>query len=303
MAELPIVFTRAEALALGVTRGRLAGPRFRQVFTNVYTQSCTPSDLRVRTRAALHLAPPGAVAARHTAAALIGGVVPPTDDIQLSLPSGRLRVAGIDARRGRVEVRALARGIPVTSAEETFVALADHLGLLDLVVLGDSLVAVGRTTSAALVRAAERGPSHHSLRLRRAAGLVRAGVDSPMESRLRLLLVLAGLPEPVVNHTEYDDRGLVRRRFDLSYPALRVAVEYDGRQHAESRKQWEHDIARREGLDLDGWRLVVVLAKGIYREPGHTLDRVVRAIRDGGGDALVTSEEWRRHFGPSAAGA
>ena len=34
---------------------------------------------------------------------------------------------------------------------------------------------------------------------RRAASLAREGVDSPQETRLRLLLVLAGLPEPRVN--------------------------------------------------------------------------------------------------------
>ena len=35
--------------------------------------------------------------------------------------------------------------------------------------------------------------------LGRAAALVRERVDSPRESRLRLCLVLAGLPEPEVN--------------------------------------------------------------------------------------------------------
>ena len=125
---------------------------------------------------------------------------------------------------------------------------------------------------------------------------MRSGVDSPMESRLRMLLVLAGPPEPVVNHIEYDDLGHWRRRFDLSYPQFRIAIEYDGRQHAETRVQWEHDVERREGLDEDDWRVVVVLSKGIYREPDRTLDRVERAMRKTGMPIPPRSKEWTEHF-------
>jgi hypothetical protein len=59
-----------------------------------------------------------------------------------------------------------------------------------------------------------------------------------MESRLRMLLVLAGLPEPTVNHIVRDDRGNWVRRFDLAYPDLRIAIEYDGRHHIERQEQW-----------------------------------------------------------------
>jgi hypothetical protein len=41
--------------------------------------------------------------------------------------------------------------------------------------------------------------------------IARNGVDSPMESRLCMLLVLAGLPEPFVNHALRDETtGRVR---------------------------------------------------------------------------------------------
>ena len=86
------------------------------------------------------------------------------------------------------------------------------------------------------------------------------------------------------------------RRYDLSYPEHRLAIEYDGRQHSESQRQWERDVERREELDRDGWRIVVVLSKGIYREPGRTLERVVGAMVSCGLRAGVTSDEWRLHF-------
>lgn len=293
----PVTFlTRASARERGITEGQLRGPRWVRLFNDLYLPASVEVTDEVRARAALTLAPEGAMVSRHTAASLLGGVVPHTADVHLTLPSGRLRVAGIDARRGTGRAARIRR-VPITSAEATFVGLADDLTLVDLVVLGDSLVKAGRCLPASLGDAASgTSRSVAQKRLRRAASLVRAEVDSPMESRLRLLLVLAGLPEPVVNHVEYDDLGHWRRRFDLAYPAHRLAIEYDGRQHADSTRQWERDVERREELDSDGWRLVVVLAKGIYREPARTLERVQSAMVSLGLPGRVTSEEWKQHF-------
>ena len=297
MPCLPVVFTRAQAHRAGLSDRVLQGPRVQRIFRGVYAGADEVLDVRLRARAALLIAPSGAVAARQTAAVLLGGVVPTDTRIHLRLPSGRMRVPGIvDRCRSGPWSPARIGGVPVTAAEDTFLDLVAELGLVDLVVLGDALVRRKRTTPVALVAAAARVSGQHAAVARRAAGLVRAGVDSPMESRLRMLLVLAGLPEPVVNHIEYDDWGRWVRRYDLSFPEQRLAIEYDGRQHAESQRQWERDVDRREELDLDGWRIVVVLAKGIYREPGRTLDRVVAAMRAAGVRGSIRSTEWRLHF-------
>jgi len=170
--------------------------------------------------------------------------------------------------------------------------------LVDLVVLGDSLVAKRRTTTQQIVAAANAWKGKGSRLARRAADLVRAGVDSPMETRLRMLMVLAGLPEPVVNHIEYDAKGAWAKRFDLSYPDLLLIIEYDGRQHAEDDRQWGRDIERREQLDTDGWRLIVVRSAGIYTEPGTTLERIMDAMRERGAFRLprTLNREWERYF-------
>jgi hypothetical protein len=88
-----------------------------------------------------------------------------------------------------------------------------------------------------------------------------------METRLRMLIVLAGLPEPAVNLILRDELGAPIRRYDLPYRASRTAVEYDGRHHIERKSQWESDIERREAIDSDNHRLLVVIARGIYVEP------------------------------------
>lgn len=289
-------FTTARARELGISAGELRGPGYRRLFSRVHVRTGVVVDTRLRAVAALTIAPKGAVVARQTAAVLMGGVVPHSTDLQLALPSGRLRVPGIDARRSAHPSHARMGGVLVTTAEVTFTDLAGELSLVDLVVLGDSLVKAGRTSPEALVSAAVPVRGVRGRLARRATALVRSGVDSPMESRLRMLLVLAGLPEPVVNHVEHADDGRWLRRFDLSFPEHRLAIEYDGRQHAESSKQWQRDVERREELDTDGWRIVVVLAKGVYREPRRTLERVEAAMRSCGLGAQVSSDEWRLHF-------
>jgi very-short-patch-repair endonuclease len=130
---------------------------------------------------------------------------------------------------------------------------------------------------------------------RDAAAYVRANVDSPMESRLRMLIVLAELPEPEVNRTvRYPDGTM---KLDLSYPGVRLAVEYDGRQHLGDVEQWERDPVRRDDLEHHGWRVLVVTARGIYREPGRTVTRIWRALRDRGFPRLRRAQDgWRPHF-------
>jgi hypothetical protein len=178
-----------------------------------------------------------------------------------------------------------------------FVHLAGRLDLVDLVVLGDAMVKVLGILPATLVRYCETSDRQHAWRAHRAALLVREGVDSPMESRLRMLLVLAGLPEPTVNYREYDEHGNVIRRYDLSYPQLKLIIEYDGRQHAESEQQWDHDIDRREDLDDDGWRILIVRSKDIYRRPSRTIERVRRQlVARGWPDKIVVRPDWREHF-------
>lgn len=54
-----------------------------------------------------------------------------------------------------------------------------------------------------------------------------------MESRLRMLLVLAGFAEPQVNFILRDLAGDWSRRFDLCYRALKLIIEYDGEQHGD----------------------------------------------------------------------
>ncbi|MEP6629546.1 MAG: hypothetical protein ABJA89_03705 [Lapillicoccus sp.] len=240
------------------------------------------------------------MASHHTAALLWGGSVPTTSAIHLRIPRGEtFRVDGVVAHRGSgADHVRWHRGLPLTSPETTFCDLAATLDLVQLVVLGDRLVRRQVTSTARLVDYAHQWSGRGGGTARRAAALVRAGVDSPPESRLRLLVVLAGLPEPEVNHIIRDPHtGEWLRRFELGYPELRIAVEYEGRHHRDDEDVWAADIDRREDLDRRTWRVVQVISSGLDEHPLRTLQRVEQARADRGAPPLrAFSEEWRRYF-------
>lgn len=294
-------FNRADARRAGIPVKQLTTKRFRKLFHDLYVSADLAITPAVLAAAALRISPLGSHASHFTAAQIWGGVVPDQPLTHVSSPHRRTRserrgVGSHETRRGSQVV--IFQQLRVSSPEQTFIDLATELNLVDLVVLGDSLVAKRRTTTKEIVEAANAWQGRGSRLARRAAHLVRAGVDSPMETRLRMLMVLAGLPEPVVNHIEYGSNGAWAKRFDLCYPDLLLIIEYDGRQHAEDDRQWGRDIERREELDTDGWRLIVVRSAGIYTEPGRTLERIMDAMRERGARRLprTLNREWERHF-------
>jgi very-short-patch-repair endonuclease len=98
-----------------------------------------------------------------------------------------------------------------------------------------------------------------------------------METRLRLLLVRAGLPAPCVNRDVVED-GAWLARPDLSYPLQRIAIEYEGDHHRTDRRQWKRDKARRRLLEDHGWLVIEVIDDDVYKTPELTVARV-RAAR------------------------
>lgn len=298
-------FTRADARAHGITDAELRGPRYQRLFHDVYAAADLLVTPLLMAQAALRISPAGSHASHHTAAAIWRACPPDQAATHVTVPYGtsRPRRRGIKGHEPDRVVEVVSRyGVLLSSPAQTFLDLAAVISLVDLVVVGDSLVRETGVTPAQLVAAADRWAGDGARLARRAARLVRHGVDSPMETRLRMLIVLAGLSEPKVNMILRRPDGSWRMRFDLGYPRLKLIVEYDGRQHAEDDGQWDHDIDRREELDRLGWRIIVVRSKGIYVEPERTLARVLAALRDRGATGLPCrlSTEWRQYF-PSRA--
>ena len=296
-----IVLTRAKARALGIPLSDLLGPGFTRLFHDTYVGSNQLITLRVRARTIMKRLPAATHVSHHTAVRLWGGVAPDSADIHVSMLSRetRCRRAGVAAHLGAASVQTTScDGVPTSTPMQAFLDLASvGVGLVDLVIAGDSLVKANGLDPQKFVAAADAYRGRNARRARRAASLMRAGVDSPMETRLRMLIVLAGLPEPQVNVIVRIAGGKWRWRFDLCYPEYKLIIEYDGRQHAYDAGQWSHDLERREWLDQDGWRVLVVISDGIYGDPLRTLQRVRSALEERGARVPKSfKQEWSRHF-------
>lgn len=156
----------------------------------------------------------------------------------------------------------------------------------DLVAAADFLVSGDRpwATVDDLRREIEiMGDVRHGL-LRSALGAVRGGVRSPRETRLRLMLVRAGLPEPAIGWNLYDANGTFVAELDMAYVRYRVAPEYDGRVHAFDDRQFAKDADRWDAIRGQGWDHVRVLNHHMQ----HGGSAAVRKV----GDALLRAG-WR----------
>jgi hypothetical protein len=140
---------------------------------------------------------------------------------------------------------------------------------------------------------------HHGAgvrKARRACALSRLGSESPRESYVRGMLELAGMP-PLECNLSYGDESQFLARVDLSWRTWKIAIEYDGRQHALSMAQRERDIHRRELMERLGWTFIIVTAAQL-RRPRAIVIRVREALRRRQGWAPLPdfSTEWSALF-------
>jgi len=278
----------------------LDGPRFRRILHGIVVEAGVPDTARLRAEAVLVCFFEDAFVSHTTAARLwqVPVNMPPGEHVTVAETGHRLRRRGVTTHVRPGARPVLVEGLKASSLTDLFVELAEVLPLVELVVVGDWMVRRHKVHPRALRDAARHAPGRHGDLARRAAAYVRRRVDSPMETRLRMLIVLAGLPEPEINLEIRTEDGEVVRRYDLSWPGVRVIVEYDGRAHVERIEQWESDLKRREAIDDSEWRILVVVASGIYRDPERTLARVHRVLLQRGlpGVPLRLGHDWRPHF-------
>jgi hypothetical protein len=182
--------------------------------------------------------PAGAAFSGRTAIWLHGLDSVSCDPIEVTIPKkfGRSRCPGASVYRANLagEEIVLRRGVPTTSALRTVVDLGGRDPLTEGVVVADQFLYARQVSIAGLRTYVEQHPGAKGIaRLRRVVDLAEPKCESPMETRLRMLLMLAGLPRPEVQVSIYDDEGDLLGRPDLLYRVQRLAIEYDGGNHRE----------------------------------------------------------------------
>jgi hypothetical protein len=192
-------FTASDASPLGVTRRQLRGAAYRRLGSGLYRWVGLKESPQLLLCAVARRLPAGAAFSGWTAAWLHGLDVSPCDPIEVTIPEliGTRRRAGASVSRAALssEEIVLRRGLPTTSALRTVVDLAARSPLTEGVVAADMFLHEGRVSMADLrAHIAEHPGAKGIARLRRAVELAEPKAESPIETRLRMLLLLAGLP-------------------------------------------------------------------------------------------------------------
>ena len=273
-------FTFVEAQRAGLTRRQLQGSSWRRIGFGQYVWAGIQDDVELllaSIHSRLHM---GAAFSGRTAAWLHGRDFPPCDPVEVTVPTdiGISRLAGVSLHRAALIGADLVvlRGLRTTSALRTVFNLGCRPPLTE------GVVAVDMALHNGLVRLPELRAwtaTHARLKGTRQFGRVVAKAEplaaSPMETRLRMLLVLAGLPRPEAQASLHDDKGRFLGRVDLYYPAHRLAIEYDGGTH---RTRLVEDNRRQNLLLNADFRLLRFTFADIRETPALVVDQVKRAL-------------------------
>lgn len=274
-------FTVAEARRAGLEPWQLRSKSWRRVGPALYVPSAAPEGPGLALAAALPRMPPNSAFSGYTAAWLHGLDVPPCDPIEITVP----RSSGVSVRTGLSVSRAgldesevvVRQGVLATSILRTLVDIGLQRDLVEAVVVTDMALHQGLTTCAEIQAAVEACPPRRNIRrLRRVVALAEAKAESPMETRLRLLLVLAGIPGPLLQVDLHDERGLFVGRADLYYPDRRLAIEYDGGIH---RTSLVADNRRQNLMLQAGYQLLRFTAADVLGSPAAVVAQVRTALK------------------------
>ena len=285
------------AAATGVESGVLRGPGVRRIGQGLFlAASCDPT-YQALAAAYLRVLPAEVTAVDGVSALRLWGV-----EVGTERPYRYVTTAKHHSTRPEVRVRRTSQLPPcqhsVLLPLPALVAARRDLDLLGLVIAGDWLIRAGWATLSEVQAALAAAEGRDCRRARRAAELVREGSESPRETRLRLLMVLAGLPEPECNVELGDERGFIAR-VDLYLRAWRVAGEYEGDQHRTDPDTYGKDLRRYERIVAFGV-LPVRVAKAHLKRPRDVVMRIYDALVSRGynGPSPVFGPEWCDAFEP-----
>jgi len=254
------LISRAQALGAGMSSSgisrRLAAGTWALERPNAYRVVAAPGTWEQRIFA-LHLSHSGAVISHRSAGRLHGLL--DGDSLEVTVAgSGRPRWADVTVHRVSVMARSsvtTVAGVPVTTVARTLVDLSGELSAVQLGSLLDELVRRRRVSLGGVEReavsAAGRGrKTSMLLRLLRE----RSVTESHLERCVLRWLRAARLPELAL---QYSVTVAGRRfRFDMAYPAQRLAIEVDGYEFHGDRRRFDGDRERDVLCQAAGWTVM-----------------------------------------------
>ena len=247
----------------------------------------------------------GVTISHGSAARLHGLVVPPGLDreVRLTDPTQFRSGRGYRVAEASVDADEIVRVGPLrlTSIARTLVDVGREWDVVDTVVAMDDALADGRVTRAELTTAVLRQTHWPAIgRSARAADLARVGAHSPHETRSRLALVGAGLPEPLLQAAVLLGRRLVAI-LDMLWEAAGVFGECDGKVKTDdpwrgtpAEALWAEKSRHDTLLDLD-LRGVRIRPADLYAPLPAKVERVRSLLAAGAtaGPLRYRIEQWK----------
>ncbi|TQL48868.1 hypothetical protein FB562_1975 [Homoserinimonas aerilata] len=282
---------RSAPFAVGVGRthglgaGRMRGPDLLSPFRGVRVAS----EARTLHELCLVYAqrmPPHAFFSGITAAVIMGIPLPHHLErsrllhVAVPAPHRAVRGRGIrgsTVRLGADDIREW-RGLRISSPSRVWCELAQVLSVPDLVAAGDFLIQwrLPSTTKEALARAVDEYAGRRGRpAMREAIGHLDDRSESRPESIVRVALAGGGVDGFIPNQWVTTSGGH-RCRIDLAIPGRKLAIEYQGEHHNDS-KQFHDDMTRRSRLEADGWA-VMFIGAGDLDDPAELLQRIRRML-------------------------
>lgn len=272
--DLTSPFRGSVAVASGVvTRGVLAGPRFRRLYPDIYVPVELDVDLTLLSRAASLLVGNGGILSGYSAAELLGASCgPPDAPAEVTVRRYRRPVPRLLVHRDALDLDEVvtASRIALTTAVRAAYDLVRRLSLTEGVVALDALAhkhPFGPGDIRA-IRSRHLGAAG-SARIEPALRLMDSRADSPMESRIRVALTLGGIPPRVQHPVTVGGRSF---RLDMAYPEAMLAVEFDGEHHRDP-EQARRDLEREALLAAAGWKVIRFGAWLVMCRPDYIVTR------------------------------
>jgi very-short-patch-repair endonuclease len=270
-------FTLDDARRAGLRRWHIEGASWNRLGPGTYMWSGLAADCMHDLAAARRRLPDGAVFSGLTAAWLHGLDVTPGPPIEATVPvTARVSArSGIRLRRSSLAPADIVRvrDLPATSIAKTLAEICKRFTLIEAVVLVDAAIHARRMKLKDLDSWVKSHAGRHGVpSLRRVLDYAEPLAESPMESRLRMVLVMGGLPRPKAQVSIHDRWGRFVGRPDLYYEQARLGIEYDGGVH---REMLAEDNRRQNRLLDAGVRLLRFTAGDVLHRP----DTVVLQVR------------------------
>jgi very-short-patch-repair endonuclease len=268
-------FSLSEARDAGLSPSALKGKTWKRLGSALYYWSELALDPWLVLSTWHRSLATDAVFSGATAAWMLGLDFEPTTPVNVVVPPA----SGIRSRPGLISRRCelgpgesvVIRALPATSLRRTLLDLCVQLSHVEALVAIDMAVHRGLIDVVELWRYGRRTAGRPgSARLRELARVAEPA-ESPMETRLRWLLIQAGLPRPQVQVEVRDTTGRFLGRADLYYPAQRLILEFDGGNH---RDRLVADDRRQNLLIGSGHRILRFTTADLRSQPDVAVAQV-----------------------------